>query len=490
MCRAWSDLDAAQTASPGQADFYSPGTLGTGAEVFGETRGSAHIYIDHQNYNQSNDRLTLANSIGTSGGVSVTNYAPVSIMSDASGSDQTFSLSATYYANQGYLRVTATPAATGQQWADLLNRTVEYQNQGGVSASDYGIERSITYTLGDGIAWPYHPDGTVHIYRYVDDGDRNWTSSRSAASATDTNYFNETGYLATVTSEAEHEFLARNIVRPDGSPFIAWLGGTDEDTEGEWIWKDGPEAGVQFWSSYLTNGKPIMAGNGQIDSSFDLPTCQQQNETRDGSIHNSGTDVHVLDLLQGTSAEASPHRFTKWSCAPNNPDLRPEPSGEPSGDQEDYLILSATARGGETWNDTLLAGSSGNDWLNPTGYLQEFGGDNEFFNRSTTQTFRVAPEQCVLIRNDSIGGCLPGDELTIGTNSNTNDFYGPAPNGISGSMTSRANVRISLATYVNQNLTIRDELALRGTTGLPEPNWSGPIPMSRSPSLVWPVERP
>ena len=31
------------------------------------------------------------------------------------------------------------------------------------------------------------------------------------------------------------------------------------------------------------------------------------------------------------------------------------------------------ARGGKTWNDTLAGGSTGNDWLNTTGYLQEFG---------------------------------------------------------------------------------------------------------------------
>ena len=461
LCRAWTDLSSAQTAAPGVADFYSPGTLNAGREVFGQTRGVAHIYINHQNYNLSTDQLVIANSTPSSGGIGITNYAAVSVVTDASGSNQTFSISGTYYANQGYLRVNSATGATGQQWADIINQVVEYQNGGDASSSDFNIERSVTYTLGGGIAWPYHPDGTTHFYRYVEDDDVTWSSARSSSTSGSTNYYGETGYLATITSEAEHEFLARNMVRPDGSPLIAWLGGTDQDTEGTWIWKDGPEANVQFWSGALTSGQPILSGNGNVDSSFSLPACQQQTEARDGSIHNSGTDVHVLDMLQGTTAEASPHRFTKWSCAPN--DLqRPEPSGLATGNQEDWLILSATARGGETWNDTLAGGSTGNDWLNTTGYLQEFGGDNEYFNRSTTQTFTVTPAQCVMERETSTSGCLPGADLTIG-NASTDDFYGPGTDVSNASIT-QARVQI-INGFVSNSVSDRDELALRGTNG-------------------------
>ena len=463
LCRAWSDLDAAQTAAPGVADFYSPGTLNNDREVFGRTRTVAHVYVNHENYNISTDRLVIAGSTASSGGVGITNYAAVDVDTDASGSDETFSVTGKYYANQGYLKVNSSTGATASEWADILNQVVEYQNNGGASESDFSIARSITYTLGGGIAWPYHPDGTTHFYRYKEDDDITWSSARTNALSGSTNYYGETGYLATITSEAEHEFLARNMVRPDGSPIIAWLGGTDEDTEGTWIWKDGPEAGIQFWSSYLTNGKPVLSGNGNIDSTFSLPSCQQQIEDRDGSVHNSGTDVHVLDMLQGTTAEASPHRYTKWSCAPNNPNNRPEPSGEPSSTpQEDWLILSATARGGETWNDVVAGGSTGSDWLNTTGYLQEFGGDNEYFNRSTTQTFTVTPAQCVMERETSTSGCLPGADLTIG-NSSTDDFFGPGTDVSNASIT-QARVQI-INGFVSNSVSDRDELALRGTNG-------------------------
>ena len=461
-CRAWSDLTAQETATPGLADFYSPASLASsGKGVFSRTRTVAHVYINHQNYVQANDQLLLADSTASSGGVGITNYAAVSITTDVTGSDATFSITGKYYANQGYLKVNSNTGATGQQWADILNQVVEYQNNSSPTASDFSTERSITFTLGGGIAWPYHPDGTTHIYRYVEDDDITWSDAQSAAVNNSTNYYSEVGYLATITSEAEQEFLARNFVRPNGAPVIAWLGGTDEDTEGTWIWHDGPESGVQFWSGALTAGRPMLSGDGSVDSDYSMPTCQQQTTARDGSLHNSGTDVHVLDMLQGTTADSSPHRYTKWSCAPN--DLqRPEPSGLATGNQEDWLILSATARGGETWNDTLSGGSSGDDWLNTTGYLQEFGGDNEFFNRSTTQTFRISPQQCVMTRETATTGCLPGADLSIGTAS-SNDFYGPNNDVVSANIT-EARVQI-VGNFVSNGISDRDELALRGTTG-------------------------
>ena len=92
LCRAWTDLSSAQTAAPGVADFYSPGTLNAGREVFGQTRGVAHIYINHQNYNLSTDQLVIANSTASSGGIGITDYAAVSVVTDASGSNQTFRL--------------------------------------------------------------------------------------------------------------------------------------------------------------------------------------------------------------------------------------------------------------------------------------------------------------------------------------------------------------------------------------------------------------
>ena len=53
----------------------------------------------------------------------------------------------------------------------------------------------------------------------------------------------QTGYLATVTSAAEHEFLVRTF----GTFGTLYIGASDAAVEGEWRWVSGPEAGELFW---------------------------------------------------------------------------------------------------------------------------------------------------------------------------------------------------------------------------------------------------
>tara|TARA_B100000508_G_C11443216_1_gene269951 strand:+ start:31 stop:1374 length:1344 start_codon:yes stop_codon:yes gene_type:complete len=58
------------------------------------------------------------------------------------------------------------------------------------------------------------------------------------------------GHLATITSQAENDFIFGLLTA------TSWLGGSDNAVEGEWRWVEGPEAGQQFWQG-LAGGSAV-----------------------------------------------------------------------------------------------------------------------------------------------------------------------------------------------------------------------------------------
>ena len=87
----------------------------------------------------------------------------------------------------------------------------------------------------------YNPDNG-HVYQYVP-GTINWYDARDAAAAS--TYDGIPGYLATITSLDENNFISERL---DGD---AWLGGSDDDAygeEGQWSWIAGPEAGTNIYN--------------------------------------------------------------------------------------------------------------------------------------------------------------------------------------------------------------------------------------------------
>jgi hypothetical protein len=69
------------------------------------------------------------------------------------------------------------------------------------------------------------------------------------------------GYLANITSLAEHEFLYTKLQQ------TGWIGGADTDSEGTFIWMDGPEKGQPFWNSSSTvrNGTNVISGSARFN---------------------------------------------------------------------------------------------------------------------------------------------------------------------------------------------------------------------------------
>jgi hypothetical protein len=104
------------------------------------------------------------------------------------------------------------------------------------------------------IPWSGHPDGTVHYYESsldsdFPDADRYKTWYEAQAYAESQTYMGLQGYLVTVTSVEENNFIASNFLNPPVK-IAFWAGGSDEAQEGTWRWVTGPEVGTEF--SYAT----------------------------------------------------------------------------------------------------------------------------------------------------------------------------------------------------------------------------------------------
>ena len=152
------------------------------------------------------------------------------------------------------LEGTTTPA----NWQALL-RTVTYQN---TAASCGPSSRTIVFNQGNYLFNSY----SGHFYQYVDNS-LNWVDAKAAAAAS--SYNGMQGYLATITSAGENNFVWK-LLGAD-----AWIGGSydyqqvnaatgtttfaDQNAAlGNVYWITGPEAGTQFSSGI---GNPV-AQNG------------------------------------------------------------------------------------------------------------------------------------------------------------------------------------------------------------------------------------
>ena len=151
---------------------------------------------------------------------------------------------AAFNTTTGVLAFSGTTSAAN--WQTVL-RGVEFRS---TTSTCYALQRRVTFVAGTVF---YNPL-TEHFYEYVA-GNISWTSSRTAAEGR--SYFGRVGYLATMSSEAENNFIWR-IMAND-----AWFGASDDVTEvnnskgftafasqsaveGKWHWVTGPEKGTNF----------------------------------------------------------------------------------------------------------------------------------------------------------------------------------------------------------------------------------------------------
>lgn len=193
----------------------------------GDVRIAAHIHIEGRNLDQDNEGIK----------VSVSNYIRGEDTLIYKGSGP---LSATWNNDKGEMVFTGkAPAAEYLQAV----KNVFYRN---LAERPTPGNRNLAVTLSDADYLPH----TGHFYRFITAQGIFWKAARDQAAAM--TYNGLRGYLATITSQIENDFIW------DKTKGVGWIGASDEAVEGVWRWVTGPEAGTQFWqgngSGYPVNG--------------------------------------------------------------------------------------------------------------------------------------------------------------------------------------------------------------------------------------------
>lgn len=233
-------------------------SIATGQATSISLGGSASsLSVSHNTWTKVDPNLTISSN------GSITGFRVQISQSFSSGStgDQLRSTAtlpsgvsvSTFNATTGILAFNGT--TTASNWETIL-RGVEFKS---TASSCYALQRRVTFVAGTVF---YNPL-TEHFYEYVSSSG-SWTTSKSTAE--NRSYFGRAGYLATMSSEAENNFIWK-LMSSDG-----WFGGSDEVSqvnaakgttafasqsavEQKWHWVTGPEKGTQF-----SNGSTSVTG--------------------------------------------------------------------------------------------------------------------------------------------------------------------------------------------------------------------------------------
>jgi hypothetical protein len=185
-----------------------------------------------------------------------------------------------YNSLTGVLSFTGT-AAPGD-WQTLF-RTVTF------SSSASPINKVVTFSVGNLIS-----ASNGHFYEYISTAE-SWTNAKAAAAARA--YMGFTGYLTTITSQSENDFIQQKLSSN------GWIGASDghnevntsagstiyanqSAAEGNWYWVTGPEAGLQFSAG---NSPSVVPVGGMYSNWNSIEPNNQGGNEQYGMIYSSGT---------------------------------------------------------------------------------------------------------------------------------------------------------------------------------------------------------
>lgn len=141
------------------------------------------------------------------------------------------------------------------------------------------------------VQWTIASGGNDHWYEFID-SNVSWTAAFAAAQGM--SHLGMTGYLATVTSAGENRFASVTVA---GS-VLAWLGASDDGSEGTFTWRDGPETGQALTYTNWLPGEPNNCCNGENYLQTNFGSAMGWNDH--GGPGNSGQINGYLVEFSGT----------------------------------------------------------------------------------------------------------------------------------------------------------------------------------------------
>lgn len=225
--------------------------------------------------------------------------------------------------------------------------------------------------------------GNGHLYEYVS-STQTWGGAKTAAEGR--TKYGATGYLATITSQAENDFVSARLSN------AGWMGASDAASEGAWKWVTGPENGTQFCSGNnpcnSVGGRYTNWNSGEPNDSGGNEDCGQFLSGGSGQWNDlpcSGTTLPGYVVEYGAPgnmpnvAAANVAITTSDSVAPTIP-------GTPS-------VTSPTTNQKPTWTWTA-ATDAGTGLANPA-YAVQWSQDVNFSsgvsNATTNSLFYTQP---------------------------------------------------------------------------------------------------